>query len=132
MVFVTKTVSFNHWNNSQIYLAIFWLKFFYRCTIKSECIYHGNNLHSHQNAIRNYHHNDNQNQFNGRPYSQFDSTSSMFSTPRWLSLETAQCIDFQAIKPEFMPRNLLAPVSICRQYFWWINYWQFNLGWAYY
>ncbi|KAH7644557.1 plexin-b [Dermatophagoides farinae] len=40
------------------------------------------------------------------------NNNNVFSTPRWLSLETSQCIDFQAIKPEFMARNLFAPVEL--------------------
>ncbi|GFY46216.1 hypothetical protein TNIN_212321 [Trichonephila inaurata madagascariensis] len=34
------------------------------------------------------------------------------SSPRWLSLNTQQCIDFQAIRPEHLPRNSLSIVEL--------------------
>ncbi|XP_035219207.1 plexin-B-like isoform X4 [Stegodyphus dumicola] len=34
------------------------------------------------------------------------------SSPRWLSLNTQQCIDFQAIRPEHLPRNSLSVVEL--------------------
>ncbi|CAL1269603.1 unnamed protein product [Larinioides sclopetarius] len=34
------------------------------------------------------------------------------SSPRWLSLNTQQCIDFQAIRPEHLPRNSLSTVEL--------------------
>ncbi|XP_042903484.1 plexin-B isoform X2 [Parasteatoda tepidariorum] len=34
------------------------------------------------------------------------------SSPRWLSLNTQQCIDFQAIRPEHLPRNTVSVVEL--------------------
>ncbi|KAH9425398.1 hypothetical protein DERP_006006 [Dermatophagoides pteronyssinus] len=83
-----------------------WCSLQKRCTIKSECLYSNDNNQNHQNyQMKKSNTNDN------KHYSIMDQKS-VFSTPRWLSLETSQCIDFQAIKPEFISINLLAPVEL--------------------
>lgn len=110
-----------------------WCSLQKRCTVKSECNvqtsspssslgpptstsggppasshlyrHHHHNLpHHHHNSHHRVSHHQHNSNFGG-------SQSNLFSTPRWLSLETSQCIDFQAIKPEFLPRDVVAPVS---------------------
>nr|XP_046918711.1 plexin-B-like [Dermatophagoides farinae] len=95
-----------------------WCSLQKRCTIKSECLYHSNN----NNGGGDDNHYSKKSNIDTRHsttttttttmMTMFEQKSSVFSTPRWLSLETSQCIDFQAIKPEFMARNLFAPVEL--------------------
>ena len=61
-----------------------WCSLEKRCTVKSEC----------NNATN------------------WGLSERIISSPRWLSLETTQCIDFQAIKPEFMPYNTVSTVEL--------------------
>ncbi|KAJ6216027.1 hypothetical protein RDWZM_010527 [Blomia tropicalis] len=88
-----------------------WCSLQKRCTIKSECLVSsdvGSSI-SVNHHVRHYHGFSQQQQ---QPQSSQSSNSILFSTPRWLSLETSQCIDFQAIKPEFMPRDQIQPVEL--------------------
>ncbi|XP_054164068.1 plexin-B-like [Oppia nitens] len=61
-----------------------WCSLEKRCTVKSEC----------NNATN------------------WGISERIISSPRWLSLETTQCIDFQAIKPEFMPYNTVSNIEL--------------------
>ena len=61
-----------------------WCSLQKRCTIKSEC----------HNATN------------------WGISERIISSPRWLSLESKQCIDFQAIRPEYMPYNTVSNVEL--------------------